>query len=206
MTYPDVADRSSRYRVEPTPLVGVAVVVVYIVVVFGTQLSSGIPYEDWVSTPANAVRAAIIPLAGGSALLVAFLAFARWDMIWRDPDRLPMPMVMKVAIYVFIASILVRFLGVDWGTVEADLLLVVVGSGVLVGFAEETLFRGIFLRSMRTRGRTEAVAALWTRSRSGSSTCRTCSSASGWASSPRSCLRQRLVPPCTRSGAIGASF
>lgn len=38
----------------------------------------------------------------------------------------------------------------------------VIASGVLVGFAEETLFRGIFLRSMRTNGRTEAVAPLWT--------------------------------------------
>ena len=206
MTSRDVADRSSRYRIEPTPLVGIAMVVAYIVVVFGSQLSSGIPYEDWVSTPANAVRAAIIPLAVGSVLLIAFLAFARWDMIWRDPDRLPMPTVMKVAIYVFIASILVRFAGVDWGTVETDLLLVVIGSGVLVGFAEETLFRGIFLRSMRTRTARRPWPPCGPRSRSGSSTCRTCSSASGWASSPRSCLRQRLAPPCTRSGGIGASF
>jgi hypothetical protein len=137
-------------------------IVAYIVLVFGLQLSSGIPYVDWVSTPANGLRTAVIPLALGSLLLIAFLAVARWDMIWRDPGRLPMTTVMKVAIYFFIASILVRLVGVDWGTVKAGLLLVTIGSGVLVGFAEETLFRGIFLRSMRTNGRTEAVAALWT--------------------------------------------
>jgi len=162
MTAQDVAGRSSRYRIKPTPLVGVAMIVAYIVVVFGLQLSSGIPYVDWVSTPANGLRTAVIPLAVGSVLLIAFLAIARWDMIWRDPGRLPMTTVMKVAIYFFIASILVRFVGIDWGTVEAGLLLVVIASGILVGFAEETLFRGIFLRSMRTNGRTEAVAALWT--------------------------------------------
>jgi hypothetical protein len=33
----------------------------------------------------------------GSALLVALLAIARWDMIWRDPGRLPMTTTMKVA-------------------------------------------------------------------------------------------------------------
>lgn len=44
---------------------------------------------------------------------------------------------------------------------DARLLLVVIASGILVGFAEVTLFRGIFLRSMRTNG-PEAVAALWT--------------------------------------------
>ena len=162
MTIQDVEGTSSRYRIKPTPLVGIAMIVAYVVVVFGIQLSSGIPYVDWVSTPANGLRTAVIPLAVGSLLLIAFLAIARWDMIWRDPGRLPMSTVMKVAIYFFIASILVRFVGVDWGTVEADLLLVVIASGVLVGFAEETLFRGIFLRSMRTNGRTEAVAALWT--------------------------------------------
>jgi hypothetical protein len=162
MTGQHEAGTSSRYRIKPTPLVAVAMVVAYIVVVFGLQLSSGLPYVDWVSTPANGVRTAVIPLAVGSVLLIAFLAIARWDMIWRDPGRLPMTTVMKAAIYFFIASILFRFAVVDWGTVEVGLLLVVIASGVLVGFAEETLFRGIFLRAMRTNGRTEAVAALWT--------------------------------------------
>ena len=57
---------------------------------------------------------------------------------------------------------MLRAFGIDWGTVDPPLLLVVIASGVLVGFAEEMLFRGVFLRSMRTNGRTEAVAALWT--------------------------------------------
>lgn len=162
MTGQDVTGRPSRYRIKPTPLAGVAMIVAYIAVVFGMQLSSGIPYVDWVSTPANGLRTAVIPLAVGSALLIALLALARWDMIWRDPGRLPMTRAMTLAIYFFIATVLVRIVGVDWRTVEPDLLLVVVVSGVLVGFAEETLFRGIFLRSMRTNGRTEAVAALWT--------------------------------------------
>ncbi|SES36110.1 hypothetical protein SAMN05216199_3112 [Pedococcus cremeus] len=162
MTGQDMAGRSARYRIKPTPLMGVAMIVAYIVVVFGLQFSSGIPYVDWVSTPANGLRTAVLPLAVGSVLLVAFLAIARWDMIWRDPGRLPMTAVMKAALYFFVAAILVRAAGVDWGTVEVNLLLVVIASGVLVGFAEETLFRGIFLRSMRTNGRTEAVAALWT--------------------------------------------
>lgn len=162
MTGQEGAGASSPYRITPTPLIGVAMIVAYIVVVFGLQLSSGIPYEDWVSTPANGVRTAVLPLTAGSVLLIAFLAIARWDMVWRDSSRLPMTTVMKVAIYFFIAAILIRLVGIDWSSVESRLLLVVIASGVLVGFAEETLFRGIFLRSMRTNGRTEAVAALWT--------------------------------------------
>ncbi len=162
MTVHEVASRSSRYRVKPAPLVGVTMIVAYVVVVFGIQLSSGIPYVDWVSTPANGLRTAVLPLAVGSVLLIGFLAIARWDMIWSDPGRLPMTTVMKVAVYFFVACLLVRAVGIDWGAVDTGLLLVVLASGVLVGFAEETLFRGIFLRSMRTHGRTEAAAALWT--------------------------------------------
>ena len=74
MTVHEVASGSSRYRVEPAPLVGVAMIVAYIVVVFGIQLSSGIPYVDWLSTPTNGLRTAVLPLAVGTVLLVGFLA------------------------------------------------------------------------------------------------------------------------------------
>jgi membrane protease YdiL (CAAX protease family) len=150
------------YRIAPSPLIGCLAVIVDIIVVFGLQLSSGIPYAEWTSTPDHTLRAAIIPLAVGSVLLVAFLAYSRWDIVWRDPARLPLTTTMKVAMAFFVLAIVVRLLGVGWGSTGIALLLAVLATGVLVGFAEEILFRGIFLRSMRTGGRTEAYAALWT--------------------------------------------
>ncbi len=62
----------------------------------------------------------------------------------------------------FIACIVLRVVGIDWGGVDRALLFVAIATGVLVGFAEEMLFRGIFLRSLRTKDRSEAVAALRT--------------------------------------------
>ncbi len=162
MTQADLTATAPRLRIRPAPVVGVVMVVLYIVVVFGIQLGSGIPYADWTSTAGNTLRAAVIPLTAGSILLILFLVFARWDMIWRDPVRLPTTTVMKVAMVFFAGCIVVRVVGIDWGGVDRNLLLVVIASGVLVGFAEEMLFRGIFLRSLRTNGRSEAVAALWT--------------------------------------------
>jgi len=162
MTQQDLTSTSPRYRIKPSPLVGIVMVVLYIVVTFSIQLGTGIPYKDWISTPENGLRAAVIPLIVGSLLLIVFLVIARWDMIWRDPGRLPVTTVMKVAMVFFIACIVLRVFGIDWGSVDPALLFVVIASGVLVGFAEEMLFRGIFLRSLRTNGRTEAVAALWT--------------------------------------------
>lgn len=143
-------------------MVGVVVVVLYMLVVNGLQLSTGIPYREWTSTPSNTIRAAVIPLIAGSVLLVAFLVIARWDMVWRDPGRLPLTGAMKAAMVFFLAAIVVRLIGVRWTTVSLALLGAVLLTGLLVGFAEETLFRGVFLRSLRTGGRTEAVAALVT--------------------------------------------
>ena len=162
MTQQHLTGTSPHYRIKPAPLVGIVMVLLYIVITFGIQLSTGIPYAEWTSTPENGLRAAVIPLVVGSLLLIIFLAIARWDMIWRDPARLPTTTVMKVAMIFFIACIVLRAFGIDWGTVDPALLFVVIATGVRVGFAEEMLFRGIFLRSLRTNGRTEAVAALWT--------------------------------------------
>ena len=180
-------------------------VVLHIVVTFGIQLGTGIPYKEWISTPENGLRAAVIPLVAGSLLLIVFLAIARWDMIWRDPGRLPTTTVMKVAMIFFIACIVLRAFGIDWGTVDPALLFVVIASGVLVGFAEEMLFRGIFLRSLRTNGRTEAVAALWTAIAFGLFHLPNLIVGVGGAQSSRSSLRRPVAPPCTRSGATGAS-
>jgi len=150
------------YRITPTPLVGAIAVLTYIIAVFGLQLASGIPYAEWTSTASNTLRAAVLPLAVGSVLLIAFLAYARWDMIWRDPERLKTTTAMKIAMGLFVLLVVIRLVGVDYASAGFTLLLVVLLSGILVGFAEEALFRGIFLRSMRTGGRTEAHAALWT--------------------------------------------
>ncbi len=56
----------------------------------------------------------------------------------------------------------VRLVGIEWALVPGRLLLAIVAAGVLVGFAEEMMFRGIFLRGMRTGGRSESRAMLWT--------------------------------------------
>jgi membrane protease YdiL (CAAX protease family) len=82
--------------------------------------------------------------------------------VWRDPERLPMTRAMNVAVWFFVIAIVARFALTDWSAVDLPLLLVVIGAGVLVGFAEEALFRGIVLRSLRSGGRDEARAALWT--------------------------------------------
>jgi len=155
-------DASRRYRVQPSVGVGIAVVVVYMVVCFGIQVSSGIEYQDWFDTAENAYRTAVLALGVCSVLLIAFVAWSRWDIMWRDPGRLAMSTLMRVILVMFVAAVVIRLAGLQWGDVPGDLLLAIVCTSVLVGFAEEMLFRGIFLRCLRTNGRPEGSAALWT--------------------------------------------
>lgn len=153
---------SKRPRIEPSVRVGIVVVLVYMAVVNGIQISTGIDYNNWFDTAHNAVRAAIIPLAVANVLLFAFVLWARWDIFWRDPERLPMSRLAKAIIALFGLTVLARLVSMDWPNVPGDLLLAILATGVLVGLAEELLFRGTVLRCLRTAGRPESLAAFWT--------------------------------------------
>jgi len=161
MTAPVAADHAQEFRIEPSVGVGVTMIVAYMVVFNGLQVAAGVDYADYFDTAGNAWRAVVIPLATGALLLVAFAVWSGWDLLWRDPDRLPMGWALRAAPVLFALALVLRFAGVDWPDVPADLLLPVALSGILVGFCEETLFRGIVLRCLRTSARPEALVVLW---------------------------------------------
>lgn len=149
-------------RIRPSFAVAVGVWIAYTVVAVGVQASSGIAYADWFKTAANAWRTGVLSLAAGSVLLAAFIVVARWNHLWREPVRLTTTRLMKAALILWWAAIFLRFAGVRWNEVPLDLLAAIVATGVLVGFAEEILFRGIVLRGLREGGGSEAVAVVWT--------------------------------------------
>ena len=161
MSESPAASRTPRWL---RPSIGVALGawLTYTLAVNAVQLSSGVPYAEWFTTASHAWRVGVLSLVVGSALLLAFVRAARWPDLWRDQVKLPVTPAMKVAMIAFWIAVAVRLAGARWSEVPLDLLLAIVASGVLVGFAEETLFRGIFLRCMREGGRNEAAAATWT--------------------------------------------
>ena len=156
---------SPTWRVAPSIPVAIGVFVAYVVVVIGLMATSGIGYADIFATSANAFRAAVLPLIGGSLVLIAFVLWARWDGVFKDPERLPMSGLLWVPVVIFAVGIVAHLAIADWAAAPTDLLLAIVAAGVLVGFAEETLFRGIILRSLRTNLRPEAwvmlISSVW---------------------------------------------
>ena len=110
----------TRYRIEPSIGVAIAAALAYMVVCSGIQLSSGIEYKDWFDNADNAYRTAVLPLAVCSALLAAFLAWARWDIVWRDPGRLMMSTLMRAILILFLVAVALRLVGIQWGDVPGD--------------------------------------------------------------------------------------
>jgi membrane protease YdiL (CAAX protease family) len=148
--------------VQPTVAVGITVVVVYTIILSTIQQSSGVQYDEFFDSASNTWRAPVLALGIGSVLLLAFVAWARWDMLWRDPERLPMTRWTWILLGTFTLCVVIRAVGIAWADIDTELLVAVLCLGVLVGFSEEILFRGIFLRSMRNGRMSEGAAALWT--------------------------------------------
>ena len=162
---PELTAQGGSWRIAPSIPVAAAVFVAYAAVFTAISSTSGIPYADWFANGENALRTAVFPLIGGSLVLIAFLLWARWDFVFKDPERLPMYGVLWVPVSIFAVGIVVHFAIADWSSATSGLLLAILAAGVMVGFAEETLFRGIILRSLRTNLRPEAwvmlILSLW---------------------------------------------
>lgn len=151
-----------RPRVRPSVGLGVAIVVGYTIVLSTIQQISGVPYTEFFDSAQNTWRAPVLSLGIGAVLLLAFVSWARWDMVWRDPERLPVPRWIWLLLGTFTACIVVRGVGIAYDEIDPELLVAVLCLGVLVGLTEELLFRGIFLRCMRSGEMSEGAAALWT--------------------------------------------
>lgn len=137
-------------------------VVGYAIVFVGLVKVSSVGYEQLFDTTANTLRGAVLPLAVGGAFVIAFLWWARWDGVFRDLTSLSRGKLLASLPILMVVVIVVTLLGVSWGEFSPGHVLAIGLAAVLVGFTEETVFRGILLRSLRTGRRSEAAALGWT--------------------------------------------
>ena len=154
------AQRTARIRIGLPAAIGVFVV--YTIVFIGLWKQSGVGYADALSTADNTFRGPVRSLIGGTLVLVVFLVWARWDHVFADVRRLRMGFWLWLPAGLMLVAIVLQFAGVAWGDFTGEHLLWIVVAGILVGFAEETLFRGIILRALREGGRAEGAVVLIT--------------------------------------------
>lgn len=151
---------ASRARVRVGVPAATVVFVVYCIIFIGLLKQSGTPYADMLDSADSTLQGPVRSLAAGSVWLVVFLLWARWDHVFTDWRRLRMGFWLWLPAGLMVVAFAMQFAGVAWGEFTGAHLMWIVVAAVLVGFAEETLFRGIILRALREGGRHEGVVVL----------------------------------------------
>ncbi|MCI2957197.1 CPBP family intramembrane metalloprotease [Agromyces atrinae] len=138
-------------RIAPRIWIGLAVYAAYVIVVLGVTALSGVAYTD-IGTSAEATwRGAVMDLAAGAVLLIIVTTLLGW---WRpalsERQRSRHTWPIFVPILMFGVAVLNIF-STDWAKFDASFLLSLLALGVLVGFCEELMARGVVLTAFRSR-------------------------------------------------------
>jgi len=142
------------------------VLVVYLVFYLGagwivSKLGGQFDDDDLLSSTGSVFFQLTISLIVGAIVLVAFSAVMGWnrEMFGRQPVY--RSWWMWIAPLVVLTPIVMRVFGIEWGRRGVDVVALVMVSGLLIGFVEELLTRGIGVKMLRDAGHGEwAVAAL----------------------------------------------
>jgi len=103
----------------------------------------------------------VIPSLAAGALVIGLLGWwiGWWGAAMRDQHRTRVGWTL-IAPVIYLVIALGTFAGTDWGNVSAGFLLVALALGLLVGFAEEFVCRGMLLVGLRGTFREVAVWAV----------------------------------------------
>lgn len=141
---------ATSLRVRPRVWIGFAIWLAYIVIVFGVQTATGIPYDEWGDSGQN------LFLGGGLSLIIATILLAITTSLlgwWRPAlfetarshHRWPIFVPLLVALLAIINLTLTDWASYDGVFFAASLVL------LLVGFTEEMTARGLMLVALRSR-------------------------------------------------------
>jgi len=141
-----------------------AVVLVYVAIYLGAGwVSSKFAPDEAKGELLGSVGAVFFqltfPLIVGALLLIVFLSVTGW---WRDLfARQPIggSRWMWIAVIVVVTPVVLRLFGIDYGRYPTGVVAAVFATGVLIGFVEEVLTRGIAVKMLRDGGHSEWVVA-----------------------------------------------
>ena len=146
-------------RIKPTWRIAVLVYVVYNAIIFTTWIVNAANYLDMVSRDVI-LKSLVVPLALGAVFMAIALTWLGW---WRPvmiEERRGSPRWTQWVIVLIMLGVITIHLGVaEWSALSWAHLAMLVAAGVLVGFNEESLTRGVLV--VGWRGSTPSEAWVW---------------------------------------------
>jgi membrane protease YdiL (CAAX protease family) len=142
------------------------VVVVYMAIYLGagwvgSQFAGEFKDEDLLSSLGSVFFQLTLALVVGAIVLMAFSSYMGWTAEMFARQRIYRSWWMWIAPVVVALPVLLRAFSIEWGGPGFDVVALVLVTGLLIGFTEELLTRGIGVKMLRDAGHGEwAVAAL----------------------------------------------
>jgi len=140
----------------------VVLAVVYLALYEGAGLLVGVVAGDIgeAGSPKYLLLGFLVPIAIGGVILVVFAASVGWLKDLFGPQPIRGGRWMWIAVVTVLLFNVLRFAAIDYADAGATVVALWIVIGLLIGFAEEVLTRGLVVDIMRKAGHREIAVAL----------------------------------------------
>ena len=139
-------------RVKPNIWIGIGIFLLYVVIIVGIGLALGTNYLTIAQDEGTLLRGVIIPVGVGAVVLAIIVSLLGW---WRPvirEERTWHPTWLLIVVLVLFGLFVIgNLVGTDWSKTNVTYVAVLLLGVLLVGFAEETVNRGILLTVFRSK-------------------------------------------------------
>ena len=151
----------SQYRLKPTLLNALIIVVVYVLILIGMEILSGVPYTDIAKSSHNLLFGVLIPVAIGSIFLTIIALWSGWwKDVWRDQYKIKDHSWMHIFLILVVIGIVANILSGSISSQNSTFIIIALIATAFVGYSEELLTRGLLVRGARGYGFTEVKVFL----------------------------------------------
>ncbi|EFK95658.1 Abortive infection protein [sediment metagenome] len=153
----------STYRLKPSLWSGFIVLVIYMAIVMGIQIGSGVEYTEITKSSENLLRGVLIPVASSSIFLTIFALWSGWwKDVFKDKFKIQGHNWMYLLVVFAVIGTVVNFVAGDIGSLNTSFIAYAAIATALVGYSEELMTRGLLLRGARGSGFSEIKVFLIT--------------------------------------------